>query len=437
MNAPKKYTYSTKTIRKSAVLSLAFKGLSMLLSLISAPLLLEILGEYRYGVWASIGSMISWVYMCDLGIGNGLRNKLAISFVNNDRIATKNYISIAYILVGIISVICFLAAVIFTFFVDFEQLLGVSLGTESIDAVFIVAVAFVCTNFVASLVYHILYAMQKTELVNAYAFFAQIVNVFGLMLCHKFSFQFVMDVVIVEGVSQLIKNIAASWNVFRNKLRLMPGFIGINWEYRKGIVSFGIQAFMIQVSSQILNSTDNIVILRCIGAEDVTPYSFCYKYFGIIFTVYNILLSPLWSAYTMAYEKKDYAWIKKTFAQSFRWLVLFCCGSIIAMFLFIPFSQIWLHKSLDYQKGLIFLTVMFYILEMVMNTFLQLCLGVGKVKKLFFISMIQAVVNIPVSVFFVKYCGLGVNGVILGSIVVVFIGCFSSMVQAIKILKGE
>lgn len=57
--------------------AMVYKGVSMVLSLVYVPIVLNYLGDYKYGVWASILSILSWISYFDLGIGNGLRNRLS------------------------------------------------------------------------------------------------------------------------------------------------------------------------------------------------------------------------------------------------------------------------------------------------------------------------------------------------------------------------
>ena len=84
--------YGVKTIYMNSAMSLVYKIGSACLSLISAPLLLKCLGDEKYGAYATMLSVISWIYYCDLGIGNGLRNKLAESIGFGDcEIRTKQH----------------------------------------------------------------------------------------------------------------------------------------------------------------------------------------------------------------------------------------------------------------------------------------------------------------------------------------------------------
>lgn len=70
--------------------------LSMLFSFASAPLLLNCLGQEKNGVWVTLGSMISWIYYSDLGIGSGLRNKLSVSLTDKNLKDAKGYIAVLF-----------------------------------------------------------------------------------------------------------------------------------------------------------------------------------------------------------------------------------------------------------------------------------------------------------------------------------------------------
>ncbi|MGL5057442.1 MAG: hypothetical protein ACRC6A_08785, partial [Fusobacteriaceae bacterium] len=56
-----------------------FKGLGIGLSFISIPIMLKYLDKDNYGLWILILSITSWIYTFDIGIGNGLKNRLVES----------------------------------------------------------------------------------------------------------------------------------------------------------------------------------------------------------------------------------------------------------------------------------------------------------------------------------------------------------------------
>ena len=90
-----------KTIRSSFI-NLLLKPVNLILTLVYTPLLLSYLGDTRYGLWAIILSIISWVNYCDIGIGHGLRNILAKEFTCSDWKKAKKTISTAYIILSFI-----------------------------------------------------------------------------------------------------------------------------------------------------------------------------------------------------------------------------------------------------------------------------------------------------------------------------------------------
>lgn len=76
-----------KRLYKNIGINVILKPLTMLLSMIYIPVLLDYLGDEKYGVWATISAFVNWFSVFDIGIGNGMRNKLAESLAAE---TTKN-----------------------------------------------------------------------------------------------------------------------------------------------------------------------------------------------------------------------------------------------------------------------------------------------------------------------------------------------------------
>ena len=74
-----------KSLKKNISILLLLKPLSMVLSYVYIPIVLNFLGEEKYGVWVTLLSIISWVNYFDIGIGNGVRNKVTECVAANDR----------------------------------------------------------------------------------------------------------------------------------------------------------------------------------------------------------------------------------------------------------------------------------------------------------------------------------------------------------------
>lgn len=431
----KDVSYSDKVIYKNSIFSLLYKGIAMLLSLLSVPLMLHCLGTEKYGVWVSLLSVVSWIYYFDLGVGNGLRNKLAESIALHDIESSKKYLSVSYLLVSGISFLIFIAILVIFSIIDVSSLLHYSLLDENLDLILIIAFFFACVNFVASLVNNIFYAVQRASLVNFFGVVGQVLFILGLIVYIQTGKSFLVMLVIVEGVAQLLKNVVATGYIFRTYSQLKFSINKIDFSYAHGIVGFGLRVFLIQITALILNSTDNIIILRYFGADAVTPYSLCYKYFNTINAFFVVMLTPLLSAYTFAYARHDVEWIKKTLYKGFLLFIAFVAIILIAGFVFEPVTILWLQKKLYFQPGLIFLTGLYFVLLMFTHNFSTLLNGISKVSGYTISTILMAVINVPISVFIAVYMGMGINGVIMGSIISMIIGVVVSPIIAIKELK--
>jgi O-antigen/teichoic acid export membrane protein len=84
-------------IAQGALAALASKGIGFLVSLISVPLTLGYLGAERYGVWVTISTLLAWLSIVDLGLGNGLLNALSEAYGKERQDLARQYISTAFL----------------------------------------------------------------------------------------------------------------------------------------------------------------------------------------------------------------------------------------------------------------------------------------------------------------------------------------------------
>ena len=86
---------STK-LRKNVIYMFIIKGLAMITSFLYVPLLLNSLSSDKYAIWLTLTSIVSWISMLDIGLGNGLRNKLSEALAKENFLLAKIYVSTGY-----------------------------------------------------------------------------------------------------------------------------------------------------------------------------------------------------------------------------------------------------------------------------------------------------------------------------------------------------
>ena len=140
---------SEKNINKNIALGLVYKPLSMILSYLYIPVVLAYLGDEKYGVWATVLSVLSWISLFDIGIGNGLRNKLAENFKDYDSLKIRKYVSSAYIMLTIIVMALMTATIILFSFVNWESFFKVETNfNDNLTVVMNISVICMCVSFV-------------------------------------------------------------------------------------------------------------------------------------------------------------------------------------------------------------------------------------------------------------------------------------------------
>ena len=93
---------------KQIIYSFVLQSIGIITSLLYVPLLLNYLTHEKYGIWLTLTSILGWFSFFDIGLGNGLRNKLAEAFASGNISLGRKYVSTTYaILIAIFSTILF------------------------------------------------------------------------------------------------------------------------------------------------------------------------------------------------------------------------------------------------------------------------------------------------------------------------------------------
>ena len=426
-----------KRIIKNIGISMIMKPISMVLSFVYTPLALTFLGETKYGIWAIILNIISWINYFDIGIGNGLRNKLSEAVALNDQESAQKYVSTAYIGTAIISSFFFIVVTVVWNALGLSEFFNLSVSDENTDIVIIISVFFVCVNFILSLSKISAYAIQQPGIISVVSVIGQAIQIVVVLIALRLFDESLMAIALMYGVVSLFDSIIIYLVVTRKRDYLRPVLSKAKKKYMKPLLTLGIGFFVMQISTLVLNTTDNLLISNLYGSAYVTPYSIDYKVFYTVVQIHAIIIMPMWSAYTEASAKKDIVWIKKTMRKINCITALLAVGVIIGIFLFEPLVALWLNRNLEYGKPLIVIVAIYMIAQMIGNNYSSLLCGVGHIKISTIIAGVGAVLNIPLSIYFAQDCGLKSAGIILGSLVVMMLSVVVLPVISYRWVKNK
>lgn len=410
-----------ESIRFNMLASGITKPISIVISYIYVPIVLSYLGIEKYGVWATILSILSWIGYFDIGIGNGLRNRLTESITKKEDRRSRILVSSAYVFIAIIMIIASLVFFGIANILDWNSIFGVKGFDENLTQIVCVSVAFVAVNFILSICKNIFYALQEVAYVSLMELIVQIANLVGVLIVSRFYEGNLLLMAVVYGTSMVSVSLVFSIILYAKRKFLRPSFKMVQLKTGKELTNLGLQFFVIQICALVLFTTDNLIISHLYGASDVTPYTTVNKLFSAVSQGYMALLVPIWSSVTKAKTENNFVWLKLLIRKLHLLMLPFVVVAVVLTIIFIPLSTWWLGQELNYVNGLIPLGAIYCILTIWCNTYAYVANGLELMKISMKIAITQAIANIPLSLFFAKTLGMESAGVLLGTVLVMVI----------------
>ena len=425
---------SKEKLTLNMLISTICKPISMVISYIYVPIVLNYLGAEKYGIWSTILTILSWISYFDIGIGNGLRNRLTESLSKKDG-QSRKLVSSAYAFITFIMIMVAIVLSMMASYVNWNKILGVNYIDEKLSKIVIISILFVAINFILSICKNVLYALQRAANVSVMELMVQILNMGGVLIAMQLYEGNLFIIALVYGFSMVVVNLTTSIIIYGKNREVSPTLKDIDFKIGKGIANLGIQFFLIQICALILFTTDNLIISYLYGATDVTPYNIVNKLFNAVISIYAALITPIWSAVTKAKAEGRFDKLNSILRNLQALMIPFAIGTIVLIYIFRPLTRLWLGQELNYPSAIIGFGGMYALLNIWTNTYGQIANGIGLLKEQMLMALIQAIVNLPLSYFVAEVLGLESAGVLLGTNMSLLISCIWLPIITKKNLK--
>ena len=436
------YTSGTRdrNFNKQVFIALILKGASVALNLLLVPLYIQFLGQERYGVWVTLIASANWIIFMDIGIGNGMRNKLSEALALGDFDAAREYVSTAYIALGAIVVSIALLAVSLFGFLNFPAIFNTTvIDAHQLKVGVLIVVLSIIFNFLLSLTNAVLNALQK----NSFISLGLIIGNFLMLLVFLlFSNSIAMEsrflfVAKWYSLSLMAGSILLSYFTFKYNPRLIPSFRFFDKNKIRSIANLGGRFFILEISVVVVLTTDSLIISQLYGAAEVTPYYVTQKIFQVATILASILVQPLWSASTEAFSKGDVDWIKnklKFLLKVFVGYVVLVLGLIL---FFQPIKNIWVGETVVVPESLKWFMGLYVVLWFWNNIFNKVLNGLSVLYTQILVAVVGIVINIPLCFLFAKTFNMGLSGIVMGAIIILIIAACIYPVQSYLLLENK
>lgn len=348
----KKLNENEKIIVKNVSATFLIKGAAMVISFISTPLFLRFFDEDKVilGIWYTLLSILNWFTTFDLGIGNGIRNRLVNAFAANDRPEAKKIISSGLFSNLMVTLALSAIGCVLLSLLDLNKVLNIStsvISASMLKKTAMIVFGAIMLRFLLTIVTSIFYALQRSFINNILALCTSILQFLFILI---FNFGSPEKALFFLSIGYLVTGtlplVVAAVIIFSTKLRdCVPSVRGIDREHIGQVMGVGSVFFACQIMFMLMMNTNEALISNLFSPAYTTDYTFYFRLTSLISTVLTLAMTPIWSVVTKAIAEQNYVWVRKLY----RILAGIGLGAVALEFLLIPFLQpimdIWLGEN--------------------------------------------------------------------------------------------
>ena len=425
-------------IRKNILAGFAIKAWSALTVLLTVPLTLQCLGIYENGIWLTISSILVWIDMLDIGLGNGLRNQLTIDLAHNDMQRARQTVSSTFAMLAFIIVVTLAVLLCIIGFADDYQMLNVDPAQVShLPVMLALAVTLVCITFVFKVVGNVYMSHQLPAISNLLVATGQTLALLATFILYMAGQATLLSVLLVNTASPLLVYLVGFIYTFWFKYpELRPHFHAVNLSVAKQLMSLSFQFFAIQIASVVLFFSGNLIITHLYTPELVNPYQITYRYFSLVLILFTVICVPFWNATADAYSKGDMSWIHHA-SHQMRVVLLTMTSLLIIMVIASPWVYaVWIGDKVSIPISLSIAMACYIAILISSMRYSYFLNGIGALRLQLFVSITAAVIFIPLA----KVAAMispGVTSFVAVLCLVNIPGLIVNHIQFNRIIKGK
>jgi O-antigen/teichoic acid export membrane protein len=416
--------------KKNIAISLFIKGISIVINLLLVPLTINFVNPSQYGIWLTLSSIVIWFGYFDIGFGNGLRNKFAEAKASKEYEEARKYVSTTYAIIIIIFTILWCLFFVMNSYIDWTKILNTSIELKNeLSRLSIIVFSFFCLQMVFKIINTVVVADQKPAIAAILNVLGQILTLILIFILLKTTNEGTLIYLsLALGFSPVIVLFISSIYLYSDKYKFYkPSIKYVDFSCVKEIMNVGISFFVIQIAVIFVYETNNIIIAQVGSPKDVTIFNIAYKYLSVSFMIFSIIMSPFWSAFTDAYAKKEYDWMKRT-VKKLRYMSYILISSLIILVFSAKYIYpIWIGDSVIIPFTITLVVAFYVAILIVLGANNQILNGIGKIRVQIITYSFASVFHIPLALYLGKL--YGTEGVLFSAVIFFSIICLFSIKQ--------
>ena len=390
------------------------RGATLLTLVIVVPLMLSHFGQERYGLWATLSSVMILFTFADLGLGSGLMNTLAGALSRNDRELASLSVSTAfYLLCGIALTLAVGFAVAFPH-VAWARVFNVSSPLATLEAGPATAVFAACclVGLPLGIVQRIHAGYQEGFVASLWQALGSVLGLGGVLVAVHRDAGLPWVVLALAGSPVVAAAANCLWLFGSRRPWLRPQLSRVDARASRQLVRIGFGFFALQVLAVLSYQTGTLIIAHVMGARYVPQYSVPMTLFQISPWILSLVVTPLWPAYAESVVTGDFTWVEKSFRGSIGLSLLLNVPSAVLLATFGPqILRIWVGNTVQPGRFLLLSMAAWTILNSFNGPLAMLFNGLAIIRFQVICATLMTLANLTLAVLLTRR--IGVAGVVV------------------------
>jgi O-antigen/teichoic acid export membrane protein len=280
--------------------------------LASVPVALHYLSKERFGLWALMCTMVGYLNLVDMGM-SGSVSRLLID-VKDDRDGGHygSLIKTGWLVLLTQGLIVFAGGLVFAGLSARLMAIPANLQPDFIRLMNLYC-GVVAVGYATRIFGHLLTAHQRMDIMNYAGTLAPLVNFVALWVFFYFGFGVIS--LVWAGLCSTLVNAAIQW-IACEMWGFFPrrgGWGTTSWSRFKEIFNYGRDLFLVSVGTQVILSSQTMIITRLMGLENATAWNVATRTFNLICqAIWRVVSSPL-SAFSEMMVRDEQARLRERY----------------------------------------------------------------------------------------------------------------------------
>jgi len=388
--------------------------IQIVIPMLLLPYMITKLGSGFYGLWILFTTIVSYLGLSGFGFGTTFLKEVSKNITENKLNKYLNTTMYFYLLICI-----FLVPLSFYVYFNLSDLFLIQekMLKEAEYSYILFIITFIL-NFVGSLFSSLLFAKKFLNLQNYLSIVFSLLS--SLLIFAALYYEYSIITLALINLFVSLFSLLSIIYMSRRKIifKISMSYFDITLLKEMSLPSF--HYFFITASAMIILYSDNIIISSYIGLESLAIYAIGYKLISVsqtlLFKIVDIMIPDI----ARLHEAKDFEKLLQLHNKVFFISVLLGIIGYGILYIYgIDFLNWWIGEQYVLDESIFHLFIYFTIIHSGVHVSAIFLVAMGKHKATSYMTLIDAFLNIVLSIIFLQYYGL--YGVALGTLLAHFL----------------